>query len=155
MIATSGAQLLPPEAVFNVREKLLPLTTVLTPNIPEAKLLLLHSPASQIDVSGIEDLVAIARALQALGPRYVLLKGGHMPLSEDGRRLPESPDPRIVVDVLYGDDTSWIFKNNFLSSNNTHGTGCSMACESVRNFFLPCQTLNRSSCRCFALGHGR
>lgn len=155
MIATSGAQLLPPEAVFNMREKLLPLTTVLTPNIPEAKLLLLHSPASQINVNGIEELIAIARALQALGPRYVLLKGGHMPLSEDGRRHPESRGPWIVVDVLYGDDRSWIFRSHFVPSNNTHGTGCSMACESVRKFFPSFQTLNPSSCHRFALGHGR
>lgn len=75
MVSTSGAQLLPNIAVLNLRTQLLPLTTILTPNIPEARLLLKNAELEAPETKSLDDIVNIARTLQSLGPRYVLVKG--------------------------------------------------------------------------------
>ena len=80
MVATSGSQLLPETAVNTLRLHLLPLATILTPNIPEAQLLLHEDDDPNhlaIQIKGLEDLVDLTRRVQALGPDYVLTKGGH------------------------------------------------------------------------------
>ncbi|KAL9088391.1 MAG: hypothetical protein Q9159_003091 [Coniocarpon cinnabarinum] len=128
MVSTSGSQLLPEDAVSTLVEKLLPVTTILTPNIPEALLIIKNSP---LEATGqpatLGDLVELARLIQGLGPRYVLIKGGHMPLKDD-RLNPEDHVPRhFVSDVLHGDGETHIFKSEYLQSRNTHGTGCSLA----------------------------
>ncbi|RMZ83342.1 hypothetical protein DV737_g1670, partial [Chaetothyriales sp. CBS 132003] len=79
-VSTSGAQLLPGDAVRNLRAMLLPSTYILTPNIPEATLLLRDADIHYRSPSSLDDLKALAQQVHALGPRYVLLKGGHMPL---------------------------------------------------------------------------
>ncbi|KAL9094698.1 MAG: hypothetical protein Q9165_002968 [Trypethelium subeluteriae] len=122
MVATSGAQLLPQAAIKGLLEKLLPLTTILTPNIPEAKLLLQESGKSPKDVTGMDDLVDLAQAVQSLGPKYVLVKGGHLPLKGADTR-----DERIVANVLYGEGETFVFESSYLNPTNTHGTGCSLA----------------------------
>jgi hydroxymethylpyrimidine/phosphomethylpyrimidine kinase len=76
MVSTSGAQLLPQEAISTLIKLLLPLTTVLTPNLPEAKLLLQSAGVELKDPENVEDIVAMAHKIQGLGPRWVLLKGG-------------------------------------------------------------------------------
>lgn len=72
MVASSGARLLESDALAAMRSRLLPLATLLTPNLPEAELLL----ARTIDESNADAALA---ALLALGPQAALLKGGHMP----------------------------------------------------------------------------
>jgi len=129
MVSTSGAQLLPDEAVFNLRTRLLPLTTILTPNIPEARLLLQNAGINVPDINEIDDIVNIAKALNRLGPRYVLIKGGHLPLTKDGRISLQEADRHTIVDVLYDGDQVILYETDYLPSKNTHGTGCSLACK--------------------------
>ena len=82
MVATSGARLLPLQAIRSLKEELLPLTTILTPNIPEALLLLKGQDVTCEEPRNIEDLIQIAEAVQKLGPGYVLLKGGHFAMDD-------------------------------------------------------------------------
>ncbi len=108
MVATSGARLLEPSALDALRGRLLPMASVITPNLPEAELLL---------GTAIGDRAAMRAALDALaamGARAVLLKGGHLPgdgevvdLFADGGVLREFAHPRLRVDA--------------------HGTGCTLA----------------------------
>jgi len=131
MISTSGSRLLPTEAVRELREHLLPRTTVLTPNVPEALLLLSDAglPAEAPQNSG--DLIAVAKAVQSLGPQYVLLKGGHLPLTKYGDVAKTPAERALMVDTLYGDGVVTRIESAFQNSKNTHGTGCSLACGST------------------------
>ncbi len=113
MVAKSGDHLLERQAVEALREGLIPLATVITPNLPEAGVLLGQSP-----VDNLKDMRRVAERLRRLladdGERWVFLKGGHLPgddtidLLHDGDRLIELPGRRI--------DTP-----------NTHGTGCTLS----------------------------
>ncbi|KAL2002657.1 hypothetical protein VTN02DRAFT_6267 [Thermoascus thermophilus] len=136
MISTSGSQLLPQDAIKVVRTKLLPLTTVLTPNIPEAKLLLEDAGISYEDPRDIDDVIQLAKQIRELGPKNVLLKGGHLPLTKE-RNIAKSPeDESIVIDVLYDGEKATLFETDFLTSKNTHGTGCSLASAIAANLAL-------------------
>ena len=126
-MSTSGAQLLPAEAMRAFRERILPLTTILTPNIPEAKLLLQDAGQSVPEILALDDLIEVAKAILRLKPAWVLLKGGHLPLTTDRRVARSNADRQIVVDVLVGSDLTLI-ETNYVESPNTHGTGCSLAC---------------------------
>lgn len=108
MVAKGGAALLDPEARDSLVRRLLPLATLLTPNLPEAESLLGRAIP---DAGALEES---ARALLALGPRAVLLKGGHLP----GERL---------VDVLVSAEDSQRFEGPRIATRHTHGTGCTLA----------------------------
>ena len=109
MVAKGGDRLLAAEAVAALRDRLLPLAAVVTPNLPEAADLLEEAEAQ--DLAGMERQ---ARALLALGPRAVLLKGGH--LAGD-----DSPDLLVTADgVLRLDGPRH-------ATRNTHGTGCTLS----------------------------
>ncbi|MFP5373658.1 MAG: bifunctional hydroxymethylpyrimidine kinase/phosphomethylpyrimidine kinase [Gammaproteobacteria bacterium] len=108
MVATSGARLLEPDALDALRRRLLPLATVLTPNIPEAELLL-GAP-----ISDGADADAAARTLQAMGPRAVLLKGGHL---DEGAH---------VVDRYFDGAARTDFRHERIALEG-HGTGCTLA----------------------------
>ena len=129
MVATSGAQLLPNDAVYNLQTNLLPLTTILTPNIPEARLLLQMAGLGTPEINSLGDIVNVARIVQSLGPRYVLVKGGHLPLTRDGLISKGELDRYTIVDVLYNGSEATIYETAYLPSKNTHGTGCSLACK--------------------------
>lgn len=109
MIAKGGASLLDPEAIGALTTDLLPLATLLTPNLPEAAALLGDPDAVDRRIMGSQ-----AVRLTALGPRAVLVKGGHLPGHE-------SPD----VLVAEGEVT-W-FEGARIATRNTHGTGCSLS----------------------------
>jgi hydroxymethylpyrimidine kinase/phosphomethylpyrimidine kinase len=128
MVATSGAQLLPEDAVNKLLQDLLPITTILTPNLPEAKLLLRKANVDFKEPNKPDDLVDMAKALQKLGPKYVLLKGGHIPLTKDRKISADGAEDNIVFNVLAGPDGVETFETEYLKSKNTHGTGCSLAC---------------------------
>ncbi|MFO1362217.1 MAG: bifunctional hydroxymethylpyrimidine kinase/phosphomethylpyrimidine kinase [Burkholderiales bacterium] len=109
MVAKSGDRLLRADAVDALKRALLPLATVLTPNLPEAGDLLgrpvQDSPAA---------LRAAAAALRALGPRWVLVKGGH-----------GAGD--TLVDVLYDGSRHVELPAQRIPTRNTHGTGCTLS----------------------------
>ena len=109
MVAKGGSVLLQPDAVNTLRDVLLPLATVLTPNLPEAAHLLNTSTAKTRD-----EMVAQGRGLFALGARAVLIKGGHL----EGV---DSPDCLVTADVV-----SW-FDAPRTPTVNTHGTGCTLS----------------------------
>ena len=131
MVSTSGSQLLPHNAVKTLRESILPLTTILTPNFDEARLLLRDADVAVPEVNNVEGLKLMAKAVQSLGPKYVLLKGGHMPLTKArGRPTVEDSQKHVVVDVLAGSNGDvQCFETDYIESKHTHGTGCSLACR--------------------------
>ncbi|KAK3079081.1 hypothetical protein LTS18_005788, partial [Coniosporium uncinatum] len=116
MVATSGAQLLPEDAIDTLTKTLLPQTTILTPNLPEAVLLLKHAGRRMNEPESADDVAKIACEVQKLGPKYVLLKGGHLPMTK-GRVISKTEGNRHLV----------------LNSKNTHGTGCSLASAIASN----------------------
>jgi hydroxymethylpyrimidine/phosphomethylpyrimidine kinase len=109
MVATSGDRLLETAAVDALRTELLPLATIITPNAPEAAVLLDRDAVDS--EAAAEDA---ARSLLALGPRAVLVKGGHL-------------DGDAAVDVLATADTVWTFEAPRVETPNTHGTGCTLS----------------------------
>ncbi len=117
MVATSGAKLLADDALAALRSRLLPLASVLTPNIPEAGLLLDHAIANR------EDAERALIELHALGPQAVLLKGGHL---DEGS---------TVVDRFIDDHGSTAFVHDRIAIEG-HGTGCSLASAIAANLCL-------------------
>ncbi len=111
MIATSGDALLADDAVSALRELLLPLAAVVTPNLPEAAVLLGGG-----DLRTVGDMEHAARALAALGPRTVLVKGGHL-------------DDAHSVDVSYDAASGTVRHLDAprIDTPNTHGTGCTLS----------------------------
>lgn len=130
MVSTSGAQLLPETAIRNICDHLFKQTTVLTPNIPEAILLLKENNISPPEIRSVADLESIARSIQKLGPQWVLVKGGHAPLTETFTAAQKEATNKVVIDVLVGPNDEIIrIQAPWQESKNTHGTGCSLACE--------------------------
>lgn len=130
MVSTSGSQLLVKDAIRELRHRLLPLTTILTPNVPEALLLLADAGVSAQSPENVDDLINIAQAVQALGPKYVLVKGGHLPLKRDGSIAKTDTEKKLVIDILFGEGEVTRIETAYQTSKNTHGTGCSLACKS-------------------------
>jgi hydroxymethylpyrimidine/phosphomethylpyrimidine kinase len=108
MVAKSGDRLLASDAVATLRE-LLPIATVITPNLPEAADLL-----GEPEATTHERIEAQARSLLAMGPKAVLLKGGHLP-------GPHSPD--LLADAH---QLTWV-QGPRHATGNTHGTGCTLS----------------------------
>jgi hydroxymethylpyrimidine/phosphomethylpyrimidine kinase len=130
MVSTSGAQLLPVEAVQILLRELLPLTTILTPNVPEAKLLLSQAGAIfNADPQSVDDLIELGKQIHKLGPKHVLLKGGHLPLPTSK----DSPEKnKTVSNILISDDcATQVIQFSFLETSSSHGTGCSLACKFI------------------------
>lgn len=109
MVAKSGDSLLNADAIVAVRDELVPRATVLTPNLPEAGLLLDCSPARSL-----EEMDDHATELHRHGPAWVLLTGGHLNSAES-------------VDSLYGGDISQHISAPRVDTNNDHGTGCTLS----------------------------
>ena len=108
MVAKGGQALLQDAAQQALRGRLLPLAAVLTPNVPEAEVLTGRAILSDADME------EAARALLALGPKAVLLKGGHR----------EGPLVRDLLVTREGIDT---FEAPRIETKHTHGTGCTLA----------------------------
>jgi hydroxymethylpyrimidine/phosphomethylpyrimidine kinase len=109
MVATSGDRLLHPEAIEALRQRLLPIAQVLTPNLPEAALLTGEPMAT--------DEAQIARQaerLLALGPSAVLIKGGHA-------------TGEMSTDLVFDGVTMQRFSSPRLKTSHDHGTGCTLA----------------------------
>ncbi|EAL93369.1 thiamin biosynthesis protein (Thi-4), putative [Aspergillus fumigatus A1163] len=136
MVSTSGSQLLPEAAVQSLRTKLLPLTTILTPNIPEAILLLKDAGVDVQLPKDLSELTQLAKQVRALGPKTVLLKGGHLPLTAAHEAAQNPEDASRVIDILYDGENTTLFETEFLMSKNTHGTGCSLASAIAANLAL-------------------
>ena len=106
MIATSGSRLLKPASIELLRKRLLPLATLVTPNLQEAELL------TELRLRTVEDLRTAAKALCERHGCPALIKGGHL------RGLKEA------VDIFYDGHTELLLTAPFLRGVRTHGTGC-------------------------------
>ena len=133
MVATTGAQLLPQDAVATLRKRLLSMTTILTPNIPEARLLLRDAGMEDSEPQNLDEAKSLAKSVKSLGPKAVLLKGGHMPLTADYERADSKEGGQLVVDIFYDGQDFTTIEARFSLSQNTHGTGCSLASAIAAN----------------------
>ncbi|KAK9769371.1 putative Phosphomethylpyrimidine kinase [Seiridium cardinale] len=148
MVATTGAVLLPPEAVKDIRTLLLPQTFMVTPNIPEAKLLLSDAGNKSVEINTVDDLENLARETQKLGPEWVLIKGGHVPFKKDRTIAKATEEKNLIVDVLFGEGRVTKFQSAYQDSRNTHGTGCSLASAIASNIakgFSPVEAVQAAS----------
>lgn len=109
MVAKGGSPLLQQEAIQSLREHLLPLAMVVTPNIPEAELL------TGIGIDSLEKRKQAARCLFEMGARHVVMKGGH------------ADDEEVVTDLLFDGEEFISFESKRVSTRHTHGTGCTFA----------------------------
>ena len=128
MIAKSGDQLISDDSISNLKNNLIPLCSILTPNIPEAEVL------SGIKISNRDDMIAASSNILKLGPKYLLLKGGHL-----------TGDP---VDILFEQEKGMILElpQKRIHTKNTHGTGCTfssaIAAELAKNVDMKNSVIN-------------
>jgi hydroxymethylpyrimidine/phosphomethylpyrimidine kinase len=115
MVAKSGDILLATDSIDVLREQLIPLADVVTPNLPEAEVL------TGKKVNGQEACLDAARALLDMGARAVVLKGGHRPLP------PASSDIPQVVDLFCDQHSVSPIPGPWIDTPHTHGTGCTFA----------------------------
>ena len=109
MVSTSGCRLMQEDALDVFITELLPLATLLTPNIPEAEIL------ANRKIENAEDIKAAAAAISKLGYRYVLIKGGHF-------------DGEEKIDYLFEDGKQKTsYRGISVNTRNTHGTGCTLS----------------------------
>ena len=113
MIAKGGDRLLQQDAVAAIKVHLLKLAEVVTPNIPEAEVLSGLSIASEVD------MFRAAVRIRELGPRVVIVKGGHLD--------PAATAGEVVDLVLYGSDEVFTVRGPRIETAHTHGTGCTFA----------------------------
>jgi hydroxymethylpyrimidine/phosphomethylpyrimidine kinase len=111
MVAKSGDRLLEPDARAALADRILPLALLVTPNLPEAEVL------AGMRVAEPEDMEEAARRIHTMGPRYVLVKGGH--LKGD------------ATDLLWNGRDFTRFSTPRIDSQNTHGTGCTFSAAIV------------------------
>jgi len=109
MVAKSGDKLLHDNAVSTLRSTLMPQALLVTPNLPEAGVLLdRQEPSSE------NEMIDAAHALHELGARNVLVKGGHL-------------KGKTNVDVLFDGERIFRFEHDHIETTNTHGTGCTLS----------------------------
>ncbi|MEE0081396.1 MAG: bifunctional hydroxymethylpyrimidine kinase/phosphomethylpyrimidine kinase [Catenibacterium mitsuokai] len=107
MVATSGAKLISDEAISTLKEELLPIAEVITPNIPETEVL------TDMEVKTVEDMEIAAKKIYDTYRCAVLVKGGHQ-LND-------------ANDYLYNGEKGTWFKGHRIANSNTHGTGCTLS----------------------------
>ena len=108
MFAKGGHALLEPDAILSLRQRLVPMATVLTPNLPEASALI------EDVIETVEDMGAVAQLFSDIGAAAVLLKGGHL----IGDRL---------TDILFTGKIAHRWDDTRINTVHTHGTGCTLA----------------------------
>ena len=127
MVATSGSALMKTDAVQTLIDELLPLATLVTPNIPEAQVL------SGMTITSKEEMIAAAKKIGNDCHCAVLLKGGH--------------SINDANDLLYADGTTIWFEGKRIDNPNTHGTGCTLSSAIAANLakgFTLAESVQRS-----------
>ncbi|MCC3378705.1 bifunctional hydroxymethylpyrimidine kinase/phosphomethylpyrimidine kinase [Paenibacillus farraposensis] len=112
MIAKGGAELLQPDAVQALKDDLFPLALIVTPNIPEAEAL------TGISIRTMEDRREAARHINSLGPKFVVIKGGHDE---------ESVSSGQIIDLLFDGAAFTDLGSKRVQTIHTHGTGCTFS----------------------------
>ncbi len=113
MVATSGARLISEDAIAVLKEKLLPLATVITPNIPEAEVL------ADMKISNTDQMIHVAELINKKYDVAVLVKGGHS-ISD-------------ASDILCSNGQFTVFEGKRIDNPNTHGTGCTLSSAIAAN----------------------
>lgn len=113
MISKSGYDLLQSEAKKALIELLVPMATLITPNLPEAEEILNQR------IQTLDDMKEAAKQLHDLGPNYVLVKGGHL--------------AEHATDVLYDGENFHLFTQERIATTHTHGTGCTLSSAITAN----------------------
>ncbi len=145
MVATSGADLSNSESVKTLKEKLIPLAAVVTPNVPEAEVL------SGMKITTKDDMETAAKKIGSECGCSVLIKGGHSKENSD--------------DVLFHNGGIMVFEAHKIDNPNTHGTGCTLssaiACNLAKGIDVP-QAVTRAKeyiteaiASGLDIGHGR
>ncbi|KAI0781506.1 Phosphomethylpyrimidine kinase-domain-containing protein [Trametes elegans] len=152
-VSTSGHTLLAPDAVQVLIDELCPLATLITPNKPEAELMLSQKNVL-VKIASLEDMILASEKLRTFGPKAVLLKGGHVELTLADVEKVASARPEVavvreellldnmeilqvheqdlstkplVVDVLHEENSVTLFVSPKIESSSTHGTGCTLS----------------------------
>ena len=113
MVATSGAKLISDEAIGTLKKRLLPIASVLTPNIPETEVL------AEMEIHSADDMIEAAKKISDTYHCAVLCKGGH--------------SINDANDVLYSDGkVNWYYGKR-IDNPNTHGTGCTLSSAIASN----------------------
>ncbi|KAK9829096.1 hypothetical protein WJX72_003863 [[Myrmecia] bisecta] len=123
LVATSGDSLAEADVTKALIQHLFPLATVMTPNLPEASALL-----GGRKVDSLESMKQAARDLHAYGPKYVLVKGGH--LADDCQaQVANGAEAGCskALDVLFDGQDMVVLESEKVRTRNTHGTGCTLA----------------------------
>lgn len=113
MISKTGFKLLSEDAKDTLIKELFPLATLITPNLPEAEEIL------GVEIKDMESMKEAATKLYELGPKYVLVKGGHLESEAD--------------DLLFDGKNFTIFKGRRVNTIHTHGTGCTLSSAIAAN----------------------
>lgn len=113
MISKSGFDLLKPEAKDALIKRLIPLATILTPNLPEAEVI------TGMKIETLEEMEESARKIYSMGAKNVFVKGGH--LEND------------ATDILFDGKTIFKFPGKRINTKNTHGTGCTISSAIASN----------------------
>ena len=122
MVAKGGARLVNNNSIKYIKKLLFPLCDVVTPNIPEAEVLTGYS------ITNKTEMIKAAKKIISMGPKNVLLKGGHL-------------KNKMIFDILVSKNKIKIFQKRKIKTRNTHGTGCTLssaiaACLSQRKNIL-------------------
>tara|TARA_B100001123_G_scaffold119261_1_gene138846 strand:- start:1956 stop:2768 length:813 start_codon:yes stop_codon:yes gene_type:complete len=113
MVAKGGDKLLQDEAIQTLKEKLLPHALVLTPNIPEAEVL------TGLPIETLDDARHAAKTLISMGPKTVVVKGGH-----------RKGEP---IDIFYDGSSYYEFTSDRITTTSDHGTGCTFSAAITAN----------------------
>ena len=113
MVATSGARLISEDAIETLKKELLPLATVITPNIPEAEVL------ADMKIANEEEMIIAAEKISKKFGCAILVKGGHQ--------------INDANDLLYRNNSYAWFKGKRINNSNTHGTGCTLSSAIASN----------------------
>ncbi|SKA78404.1 hydroxymethylpyrimidine/phosphomethylpyrimidine kinase [Caloramator quimbayensis] len=122
MISKSGYSLLKPESKTALINRLIPLSSIITPNIPEAEEILNEVNNENIKIETVSEMEEAAKEIYKLGCKSVLLKGGHI--------------KGEAVDVLFDGENIFHYSTERINTKNTHGTGCTLSSAITANLAL-------------------
>ena len=124
MVAKGGAKLIDKKSTLILKNKLIKIVSIITPNIPEAEIL------TNTKITTTEDMIFAANKLLSLGAKNVLIKGGHMP-------------SKVVTDIFVNKKEIAKFNSKRVNTKNTHGTGCTLS-SAIATYFSCGKTLKKS-----------
>jgi len=141
--STSGFDLIDDEALQSLIKNLFPLADLVTPNLPEDERI------TGLKIENADDIRQAAQIMQNFGAKNVLIKGGHRPISDFGFRISDCEDDsergtrnselnkkQKAIDYLFVGDNLHILEAEFIETNATHGTGCTLAAAITANLAL-------------------